>query len=178
MNETQRKKWNTDKLAELYPTFRERISAVVIELEDQGLRPRIQDAWRSEADQLKAFKSKHSQLKYGFHNVTGARGTKEGLAIDMVDDSLVNNKKVEYTYAEFLLRLTAAAQKQGLVSGIRWGLEEKYPRGIEAIEKAIADEDWKAPLEHFGWDPAHIQPPDMTPEEAKKGQRPFHLEGA
>jgi hypothetical protein len=178
MNETQRNKWNTDKLAELYPPFGERISAIVTELESHGLRPRIQEAWRSEADQLKAFNSKHSQLKYGFHNVTGAKGKKEALAIDMVDDSLVNNKKVEYSYAEYLLRLTAAAEKQGLVSGIRWGLEEGFAAAIDAIENAIAKEDWKVPLKHFGWDPGHIQPRDITPEDAKKGKRPFIVEGA
>jgi len=173
MNEAQRKKWNANKLAELYPTFREKISAVVDELESQGLRPRIQDAWRSEKDQLSAFKSGHSQLKYGFHNVTGARETKESLAVDMVDDSLVNNKKVDYSNAEFLLRLTAAARRQGLVSGIDWGLEPEFPGAKTAIMKAIANEDWKAPLKHFGWDPRHIQPPDITPEDAKKGHRPM-----
>jgi hypothetical protein len=32
----------------------------------QRLRPRIQDARRSPADQLKAFESGHSKLRYGF----------------------------------------------------------------------------------------------------------------
>ncbi len=84
MNEEQRKKRNTDRLAELYPSFRNKSRAVVTDLESQGLRPRIQDAWRSPQDQLKAFNSGHSKLKFGFHNVTAANGTKESLAVRYV----------------------------------------------------------------------------------------------
>lgn len=168
MNEDQRKKWNADRLAELYPLFRDKISAVVIELESQGLRPRIHEAWRSLEDQLKAFDSHHSQLKYGFHNVTAANGTKEALAVDMVDDD-IENHVANHERAEFLLRLAAAAEKQGLVTGIRWGLP---PELQAAIDNAIANEDWKAPLKHFSFDPAHVEPTGITPEDAKKGQRP------
>jgi hypothetical protein len=171
MNEDMRIKWNADKLAELYPSFRDKISAVVIELESQGLRPRIQDAWRSPEDQLKAFNSGHSQLKFGFHNVTAANGPKEALAVDMVDDDLANHQ-ANHERAEFLLRLAAAARRQGLVTGIHWGLRPDFPNAVDAIENAIANGDWKAPVKHFGWDPAHIQPADITPEQAKAGQRP------
>jgi hypothetical protein len=178
MNEDRRKQWNADRLAELYPSFRDKISAVVIELDSHGFRPRIHEAWRSEEDQLKAFKAKFSQLKYGFHNVTAADGTKEALAVDMVDENIVNNIEADYSNTEFLLRLTAAAQKQGLDSGIRWGLQKLQPEAIAevaiaAINNAIANEDWKAILEHLGWDPAHIQPQDITPEEARIGKRPL-----
>lgn len=178
MDEERRKKRNAEKLAELYPTFRDRISAVVTELESHGFRPRIQEAWRSEADQLKAFNANFSQLKFGFHNVTADDGTKEALAVDMVDDDLVNGVPVEYTQTEFLLWLAAEAQKQGLVSGIRWGLLRLEPdtlaaAAIAAIDNAISIGDWKAILEHLGWDPSHIQPPDITPEDARNGQRPL-----
>jgi len=178
MNEEKRMKWNEGKLEELYPAFRERIRAVVEDLQSQGLRPRIHEAWRSEEDQLKAFKAKFSQLKYGFHNVTAPDGTKEALAVDMVDENLVNGIEAEYTNTEFLLRLTAAAKKQGLDSGILWGLQKLQPGSlaefaIAAINDAIANEEWKAVLEHLGWDPAHIQPPDITPEDARNGLRPL-----
>ena len=171
MNETQRKKRNDEKLAELFPSFRDKISAIVSELESLGFRPRIQDAWRSEADQLKAFNSGHSQLKYGFHNVTGANGTKEALAVDLVDDDIINHKKTKYGYVEFLLRLEAATRRQGLMTGIGFGLE-KFKGAIELINTAIENGDWLASIKHVGWDPGHIQPPNMTAQDAKKGQRP------
>lgn len=168
MNEQQRNKWNEDKLVELYPSFRDKMREILIELESCGIRPRIHEAWRSEEDQLKAFNSKHSKLKYGFHNVTAPNGTKEALAVDMVDDDIVNNKKTDHTYVEFLLRLFAAARMRGLTTGIEWGLEEF---AIEAIHNAIATGNWKTPVRH-GWDEAHVQPVDITPKEARDGKRP------
>jgi len=60
---------------------------VISDLEADGLGPRVQDAWRPAEDQLKAFKSGHSKLKFGIHNVTGVNGFKEALAIDLLDDN-------------------------------------------------------------------------------------------
>jgi hypothetical protein len=164
MTEDQRKERNTERLTELYPTFRRRIKAVIEDLEGQGIRPRIQDAWRSPEDQLKAFNSGRSKLKYGFHNVTAMDGTKEALAVDMLDDDHPSKEGKEY-----LLRLAAAAEKQGLVTGIRWGLPTKKLRA--AIDTAIANKDWKAAVK-IGWDPTHCEPTDLTPAQAKAGKRP------
>ena len=163
MNEEARKKRNEDRLTELYPTFGKRLKAVIADLEQQGLRPRIQDAWRSPEKQLEAFNSGLSKLRYGFHNVTGKDGKKEALAVDLLDDNSPNNEGREY-----LLRLAAAAEKQNLSTGIRWNLPQKLR---DAIDTAIAAKDWKAPVK-IGWDPAHVQPTGITPGEAKKGKRP------
>jgi len=78
-------------MTELWPSFGKKIKAVIETLEAEGLRPRIQDAWRSEADQLIAFKNGNSKLKFGFHNVTGNNGKKESLAVDMLDDDHPTN---------------------------------------------------------------------------------------
>lgn len=163
MTEQQRKARNASRLAELYPTFSKRIAAVIADLEAQGLRPRIQDAWRSPADQLKAFNTGHSKLKYGFHNVTGAGGKKESLAVDMLDDDHPLGPGSAY-----LLHLAAAAQKQGLTTGIRWGVPTKMAAAIDA---AIAAKKWNAPVK-VGWDPTHVQPTGMTAADAKAGKRP------
>jgi|SRR5437867_849337 hypothetical protein len=163
MNETQRKQRNTERVTELWPSFGNKIKAVIAALEAQGLRPRIQDAWRSPQDQLIAFNTGHSKLKYGFHNVTGASGAKEALAVDMLDDDHAAHEGSEY-----LLHLAAAAESQGLVTGIRWGLP---PNLSNAIDAAIANQNWKAPVK-VGWDPTHAQPTGITPQQAKAGQRP------
>ncbi|HET6975706.1 MAG TPA: hypothetical protein VFI24_05260 [Pyrinomonadaceae bacterium] len=163
MNEANRKQRNTDRIAELWPSFGQKIRAVIEALEAEGLRPRIQDAWRSPQDQLKAFNTGHSQLKFGFHNVTGANGKKESLAVDVLDD----NKPLNIG-TEFLLHLAAAAEAQGLTTGIRWKVPANLVKGID---DAIANEDWEAPVK-VGWDPTHVQPNGITPSEAKAGKRP------
>ena len=163
MNEQQRKQRNQQRVTELWPSFGQKIEAVIAAMEAAGLRPRIQDAWRSPEDQLIAFNTGHSKLKYGFHNVTGAGGHKEALAVDMLDDDHPLNSAPAY-----LLQLAAIAESQGLVTGIRWGLE---PPMAKAVNDAIASQNWNAPVK-IGWDPTHIQPTGITESEAKAGQRP------
>ncbi len=163
MNEQKRKERNEQRAAELWPAFGKKIKAVIAALEAQGLRPRIQDGYRSPADQLIAFQTGHSKLKYGFHNVTGAGGKKEALAVDMLDDDHAAQEGSEY-----LLHLAAAAEAQGLVTGIRWGLPAKLSAAIDA---AIASQNWKAKVK-IGWDPSHVQPTGITPQQAKAGKRP------
>lgn len=163
MKEADRKQRNVTRLMELYPIFRKKIKVVIDDLEAQGFRPRIQDAWRSPTDQLKAFNSGHSKLKFGFHNVTGVNDIKEALAVDMLDDDHPTQEGKEY-----LLRLAAAAQKQGLITGIRWGLSTQFSK---AVDEAIINQNWTAPVK-IGWDPTHIQPTGITPTEAKNGKRP------
>jgi len=163
MKETDRKKRNDTRLLELYPTFRTRLEKVIVALESKGIRPRIQDAWRSPADQKKAFDSGHSKLLFGFHNVTGSNGTPEALAVDLLDDDSPLNPSKNY-----LLQLAAAAEAAGLITGIRWGVPKKL---IGAIDAAIASQDWDANVK-VGWDPTHVQPTDVTVAQARAGKRP------
>ena len=154
---------NQSRLQELYPFFRTRVEAVLREMEAAGCRPRIQDAWRSPADQLKAFQSGYSKVKYGFHNVTGANGMKEALAVDILDDNRPLGAKTDY-----MLRLVAAAERNGLTTGIRWDLSDAY---CKAIDDAIAAQTWTAPI-HVGWDPLHVEVTGLTISEAQHGLRP------
>lgn len=163
MKEADRIKRNDDRLAELYPTFRARLKKTIKKLESSGIRPRIQDAWRSPADQKKAYDSKHSKLLYGFHNVTGDNNRPEALAVDLLDDDAPLSPSKNY-----LLQLAAAAQAAGLITGVRWGVPAKL---APAIDAAIAAKDWDANVK-VGWDPTHVQPTDVTIAEAKAGKRP------
>lgn len=164
MTEPQRQQRNAERLAELFPTFRARIAQVIKDLEAMGVKPRIQDAYRSPGDQLKAFNSGHSKLKFGFHNVTGQNGKKESLAVDMLDDDNPLSLSISY-----LLKLAWAGEKNGLITGIRWGVK---PQGlIDGINAAIAAKDWNANVK-VGWDPSHVEPIDISVSGAKAGKRP------
>lgn len=163
MKEPDRKSRNATRLSELYPTFRSRIARVIAELEAKGMRPRIQDGWRSEADQRKAYAAGHSKLLYGFHNVTAADGTPEALAVDLLDDDSPINMSKQY-----FLQLAAAAEAAGIVTGIRWGVPKKL---VGAIDAAIASHDWDAGIK-VGWDPTHLEPKDVTVAQARAGIRP------
>ncbi len=163
MTEAARQNRNTQRLEELFPAFRKRIKLVIADLENVQLRPRIQDAYRSPADQLAAFESGHSKLKFGFHNVTGADGTPESLAVDLLDDN--NPLKPPTSY---LLQLASAARNRGLETGILWGLPANLQQGVNA---AIEAGDFQATVK-VGWDPTHVQPVGITVAQAKLGQRP------
>ena len=163
MDEAKRNARNKERLEELYPTFRNRLKKVIAEMESAGLRPRIQDAWRSPADQLKAFKAGHSKLKYGFHNVTGPKGEKQSLAVDMIDDNNPLNSAKSY-----LLQLAAAARRNGLNTGIAWGLPQNLS---DAVDHAIATHAWSVNVK-IGWDPTHVEPANFSVVDAKLGKRP------
>ena len=163
MLEADRKQRNLVKINELYPAIRPRMEAVLKELESYGYRPRIQEAWRSPKDQLAAYNAGTSQIKYGFHNVTAEDGTKEALAADVWDDDRPFNAKTH-----FMLHLLAAAEKNGLTTGIRWSLSENR---IKLIEDAIAQQDWNRPV-WVGWDPLHVEVTGITVQEAEAGKRP------
>ncbi|MDX1379227.1 MAG: C39 family peptidase, partial [Anaerolineales bacterium] len=126
-------------------------------------RPRIQEAWRSPKDQLAAYKAGASKVRYGFHNVTADDGTKEALAADVWDDDRPFTAKTH-----FMLHLLAAAEKNGLTTGIRGSLSENR---IKLIEDAIAQEDWRRPV-WVGWDPLHVEVTGITIQEAEAGKRP------
>lgn len=163
MLEADRIQRNLSRLQELYPVFRVRVEALLKEMEAAGYRPRIQDAWRSADDQLKAFQQGHSKVKYGFHNVTSTNGTREALAADILDDNLPLGPKTHY-----MLHLAAAAEHNGLTTGIRWGLSDAYSK---AIDSAIAAQTWSVPI-HVGWDPLHVEVTGLSIDEAKHGKRP------
>lgn len=163
MLEAERKQRNYLKLQECHPAMRVRLAAVLAELESAGLRPRIQEAWRSPQDQLAAYNNGKSRVRFGFHNVTGANGVREALAADVWDDDRPTNTKTD-----FMLRLAAAAEKQGLITGIRWDLSESRAK---LIDNAIAANNWKAPV-WVGWDPLHVEITGITIQEVQDGKRP------
>jgi hypothetical protein len=163
LKEEARKARNSQKLAELFPTYAARIAAIIASLEADGYRPRIQDAWRSPESQLEAFNKGVSKLKFGYHNVTGPDGRTESLAVDLLDDDFPLNSRLDY-----LLHLAAAAEKLRCQTGIRWGLPDALRAALDAT---LAARDWNAKPK-IGWDPTHVEPTDVTVSEARAGKRP------
>jgi hypothetical protein len=164
MLEKDRTARNQQMLTEMYPAFRTRVQAVLKELEGYGLRPRIQEAWRSPQAQMDAFRSGHSQVMYGFHNVTAADGTKEALAADIIDDNNPTSLNLP-----FILHLLAAAENNDLTTGVYWNLSAEK---VAAIHAAIATKNWNAKV-HIGWDPLHVEVEGITTQDAKAGKRPY-----
>lgn len=164
MQEEKRKARNQQMLQECFPWFRSRLAATIADLEKQGIRPRIQQAWRSPAQQLEAFNTGHSKLKFGYHNATGPAGEKQALAVDMLDDDAPMAPSNKY-----LLSLAIAAGDHQLSTGLDWGLPANLRQPIAA---AIAARDNTAKISKIGWDPCHVEITGVSVADAKAGIRP------
>lgn len=79
--------------------------------------------YRSPAEQLEAFNSGHSQLKFGNHNVTDSLGRPCARAIDV----MVNVNGVGTWEPEYYRPLVELAQRHGLVSGGSWKYFKDWP---------------------------------------------------
>jgi hypothetical protein len=165
MKEADRIARNKQRLGECFPTFAKRVADVIKDMEALGFRPRIQDAHRSIPDQLIAFKKGFSKVKFGFHNVTGAGGKPESLAVDMLDDDHPD----ETVSRKYLITLASVAQEHGLQSGIFFSL--KPPAARKTVQDAIDAHDFNSKIK-IGFDPTHLEATGLTIDEAKGGKRP------
>ena len=163
MTEPARNARNAQRLTECYPWFGIKVAKLIAALEADGERPRIQDAWRSEAQQIAAFIAGTSKLRYGFHNVTGPHGEKHALAVDLLDD----DHPIDAPRA-YVLRLAHHARRLRLMTGLTWGLPDKLAAAANIAADAL-DLTYHGPL---GWDRCHVQVAGLTPTQVKHGARP------
>ena len=133
-------------------------------MEAQGIRPRIQDAHRTIADQLKAFNGGFSKVRFGFHNVTGAGGKAESLAVDLLDDDHPTGNPPR----KYIILLAEAALAHGLHPGSFFGLPQNLRAGLS---KALQDQNFDPKIK-IGFDPTHIEATGLSIAEAKAGKRP------
>lgn len=166
MLEWQRQVRNGERVRQCHPVFRQGVKRVLRLLEQDGYRPRIQDAFRSPELQMAAYQAGRSSLVWGFHNATTPDGQPDALAVDILDDEapLAPSRR-------FMLALAIAADRCGLETGICWGLP---PELRTALRAAIAARTPDAVVK-VGWDPCHVQVAGLSVTEARSGQRPVEV---
>lgn len=171
MNDNERKSLNAQRVQKMHPWMRDNILAIIADLEAAGWQPIIDSGvYRTPAEQAQKVAQGYSKIYYSYHNVTGANGTPESLAADIVDERYQWESPMKYW-----LQLAGAAENQGLETGIYWYLSQSARNNIH---NAIKEQKWDAKVQ-LGGDVAHVQPPqaDFTTGEAKKGYRfnPGHV---
>jgi len=163
MTDENRRQHNAQCLAELFPTFRNRVEGMIAMLEARGFHPRIQEAWRSRDEQLRRFRAGETRKKFGLHNITGKNGLKEALAVQLPEADETAPASPRY-----LLALAAVARWHGCQTGILLDLEEAAQGAvIAAIDRT--EFDAAVPL---GRAPAYVTPLGITVLEARHGKRP------
>lgn len=163
MQEWQRQVRNGERLRECYPPFAQALKRVLHTLEQDGYRPRIQDAYRSPERQEEAYQRGYSSVRWSLHNARDVDGQPDALAADVLDDDapLAPGRR-------YLLALAIAADRYGLVTGVTWGLP---PRLQLAVQEAIVARQVDATVK-LGWDPCHVQPKGLSLLAARQGERP------
>jgi hypothetical protein len=167
MKEPARQARNKQRLTECFPTFAARVAQVITDMEAQGFRPRIQDAHRTIQQQLEDFNRGVTLVKFSFHNVTGAGGKPESLAVDMLDDDHPGDDVPR----KYLITLASVAKKHGLHSGIFFFKKEPPPGTRQALQAAVDNLNFD-PHITIGFDPTHLEATGLTIAEAKAGKRP------
>jgi hypothetical protein len=175
MTDTARRARNAQALAECHPVFARRVGRLLAAMEAEGWRPRIQQAWRSPAEQLARYTAGLSQVRWSFHNAINlATGRPEALAVDIVDEEdVADDGQLNLSRGlGFVFALAALAEPLALATGITFGLPRALREGLWA---AIRARDLRWPRARIGWDPGHVEPQDVTLALAKRGVRPLDL---
>ena len=160
---TARIKRNNGLLGQCDPVFRRKMAAILADLEGHGLKPRVQESWRSSTRQRTLQQQGFTQLAWSFHNAKNTQGQPAALAVDLVDD-----EHPLQSPTRFLLMLASASRAHGCETGILWGLTKKQR---ETVNQAIEQKEWDTNV-IIGWDPEHVQIAGISVREAKEGKRP------
>jgi hypothetical protein len=153
LTDGQRQMTNRERLAQCDASFAASVRAVIHDLESCGFKPWVAESWRSRENQVQAFTLGHSEVKFGFHNVVGTRREPRAFAVDLIDTPGADNPSQEYA-----LRLSSAAHRYRLTTGILWGLSNRQRRVVgKAVETPQIDQRVK-----IGWDPCHLEPADRS----------------
>lgn len=164
MTDAERHERNEKLLGQCHPGFARPLRATLLDVESVSRRPRIDNAWRSPAEQLAKYKANLSHIRYGFHCATGPTGKPESLAVDLVDEDHPLDPPLS-----FALVLLWAARRHGLTTGLLFGL----PANLQRPLIAAADERrFSFVTKVIGWDRMHVEITSLTVAQVKGGMRP------
>ena len=166
MLEFLRKRRNQSEIDKILLDYRGQFRGVIDLLELDGFRPRAQDTWRSNAEQLRKFQAGLSTLSGAGPHTHTVDGRPAALATHLLDDNAPLNPSVEY-----VAHLALAAEGRGLRTGCLWAqsaasdLAPGKPRRL-AGERAIRELDLDALIamlgpdpKRWGFDPLHVEVP-------------------
>ena len=121
------KTWTQEKkFKSMHPELRAPVKAVIEGLAKRGFQPMIFFGWRSIAEQMKAVKKGHSDVKFSFHNIQKKDGTPDAYAADIVDQRWLWNAAAMAN--GFWKALGEEANKQNLYWGGVWKDKHGKPK--------------------------------------------------
>lgn len=115
MTDEARHEHNAALIPQLWPPLRPKIEAILRDMEGHGWRPRIQVAYRSEAEQLRCYRRGTSNVDWGLHCAATSGGTPDALACDIIEEGVLYN-----TTEEWERQLESSARSHGLETGRPW----------------------------------------------------------
>jgi hypothetical protein len=142
---------STHQLSALDPAFRTRVERVLVELRQQGFKPRVRTTWRSpDRQELIFVGGRLSERLRNTGPATRARGgmschnltDDQHVAASLAADISASGNKSGAGHARFYRALGEAAHAEGLVWGGDW----------RRSNRTWARYD-------LGWDPGHVQSP-------------------
>jgi len=132
--EAERQTNNAAKLSECDPELTAKVRAVLRGLETEGYQPWIRESWRSPIEQEHAYLTGRSEIRLGFHNVTGRNGEHRAFAVDVVER--MDGARAKPRYAVTLARLASASDLQ---NGYLMGLMEWEQRALKrAVQTQVS----------------------------------------
>lgn len=178
--ELQRRYNNGTKIRQIHTASQPKFQAVINDLEKNGQRPYIAQAWRSEAEQLRLYNQRPrvTWVTYSYHNATTKSGGPDALAFDLVPYQNNPNAYWEDGHDDFYLMAASSAKSHKLGSGIYWGLPTSQR---QRIDQAITAKVWKRKPPDatkfysgvkFGIDQYHVEHSTLSLAKVKAGKRP------
>lgn len=130
MIEILRQKRNRDQLSLMHPEARARMTRLLLEIEWRGYRPRLQETYRTQAQQLEKWGAGLSRIRTAGPHTCTVDGKPASLATHVLDDT-----DPIAAGAVWWARLAIVARQNGLQTGLCFGLTDSVHR--QKIEAAI-----------------------------------------
>ena len=161
MLEIRRRKRNTDQLKLMAPTVALQVREVLADLEAWGFRPRLQETYRTLAEQRQKFEQGLSRISgAGPHTLVEVVSPSYFVPASRATHVLDDDSPLDPS-PKFLASLAISAAKHGLRSGVIFGLEGDHRTKVNsAINQGLFKILAILLVRERGWDPNHIEDPN------------------